>query len=101
MRNQGNTTPSLSGPSAPQRGTISVDEIKKAQARWFHIDQISSSRQLREINHASQILAHTLEIRETIIVALRKDIESGYYSIKAGQVAEKIMKDHLMDLLHF
>jgi anti-sigma28 factor (negative regulator of flagellin synthesis) len=51
-----------------------------------------------EIQQAGQILAPTLEIRETKIVALRRDVESGDYSVEAEQVAEKIMKDHLLDL---
>jgi anti-sigma28 factor (negative regulator of flagellin synthesis) len=47
------------------------------------------------------MLAYTLDIRETRIVALRKDIESGHYSVTDDQVAEKIMKDQLMELFHF
>jgi anti-sigma28 factor (negative regulator of flagellin synthesis) len=75
--------------------------MKKAQVRLIHVDQMSSSPRLRDIQRAGQMLAHTLEIRKTRIVALRKDIESGHYSVKADQVAEKIMKDHLLDLFHF
>ena len=62
---------------------------------------MSFSPPLREIRQAGQMLAYTLEMREIRIAALRKDIESGHYSVKADQVAEKIMKDHLLDLFHF
>ena len=101
MRSQGNTAHSLGDPSSPQPETIPAQEMKKSRARLIHVDQMSFSPRLREIQQASQMLAHTLEIRERRIVALRKDIESGHYSVKADQVAEKIMKDHLLDLFHF
>jgi flagellar biosynthesis anti-sigma factor FlgM len=101
MRSQGSTAHSPGGPSSPQLETIPAQEMKKARARLIHVDQMSFSLLLREIQQAGQMLAHTLEIRETRIVALRKDIESGHYSVKADQVAEKIMKDNLLDLFHF
>jgi flagellar biosynthesis anti-sigma factor FlgM len=62
------------------------------------IDQINLSQRIRDIQQASQVLAHTLEVRETKIVALRRDIEGGHYSVEAGQIAEKIVKHHLFDL---
>ena len=40
------------------------------------------------------------EIRETRVVALRRDVESGHYSVKAEQVAEKLMQDHLLELFY-
>jgi flagellar biosynthesis anti-sigma factor FlgM len=100
MRSHGNTAHSPSGPSSPQLETVPAQEMKKARVRLIHVDQMSFSPRLREIQQAGQMLTHTLEIREIRIVALRKDIESGRYSVKADQVAEKIMKDHLLDLFH-
>ncbi|MGH8068579.1 MAG: flagellar biosynthesis anti-sigma factor FlgM [Candidatus Entotheonellia bacterium] len=80
--------------------TTPAQEMKtgRSRGRVTQVDQMNSSPRLREIQQASQILAQTLEIRETMIVALRRDIESGHYSIKADQVAEKIMQDHLLAL---
>lgn len=48
-----------------------------------------------------QLLVQTLEVRETRIIALRRDIESGHYSVKAAQVAEKIVKDYLLELFDY
>lgn len=48
-----------------------------------------------------QLLVQTLEVRETRIIALRRDIESGHYSVKADQVAEKIVKDHFLELFDY
>jgi anti-sigma28 factor (negative regulator of flagellin synthesis) len=47
------------------------------------------------------MLVRTIGIRETKISALRKDVENGRYSIKAEQVADKLMKDHLLVLVSY
>jgi anti-sigma28 factor (negative regulator of flagellin synthesis) len=60
---------------------------------------MSSSPRLQEFQKASQMLTHTPIIRETKIVALKRDVENGQYRIKAEQVAAKLMRDHLQDLL--
>jgi anti-sigma28 factor (negative regulator of flagellin synthesis) len=46
------------------------------------------------------MLAQGSETRETRIAALKHDVESGHYQIRAEQVSEKIAKDHLLNLLH-
>jgi anti-sigma28 factor (negative regulator of flagellin synthesis) len=62
---------------------------------------MNSSPRPREIQPAGKLLAQTFEVRETRIVTLRRKIESGYYSVEAEQVAEKIMKDLLLDFFHY
>ena len=47
------------------------------------------------------VLSQTLKVRDTRIVALKSDIESGHYSVEAEQVAEKIMKNLLLALFHY
>ena len=89
------------GPSLPQMQTIPVQEIKSAYGRLTQVDQMNFPRRLREIQQAGKLLAQTFEVREIKIVALRRDIESGHYSVEAEQVAEKIVKDLLLDLLHY
>jgi anti-sigma28 factor (negative regulator of flagellin synthesis) len=61
---------------------------------------MNCSPRLQEIQRAGQMLAQTSEIRESRIIALRRDVESGHYSVKAEQVAEMIMKDNLLDLFY-
>jgi hypothetical protein len=41
------------------------------------------------------VLSQPLKGRDTRIVALKSDIESGHYSVEPEQVAEKIMKNLL------
>ena len=60
---------------------------------------MNSSLQLWSIYHYGQTVTQVFEIRKTRIAALRRDIESGHYCVRAEQVAEKIMEDELMDLL--
>ena len=100
MRSHGNTPHSPIDLSSPQVGVTPSQEMKVGPSRRqvIEVDQMSASPRLREFQQASQMLAHILEIREMRIVALRRDIESGHYTIKAEQVAEKIMKDYLLEL---
>jgi anti-sigma28 factor (negative regulator of flagellin synthesis) len=78
--------------------TTPIQETQSARRRLTQIDQIGSSPRLREIQQASLRLAQSIEVRETRIVMLRREIESGYYNVEAEQVAEKIMTDFLVDL---
>jgi anti-sigma28 factor (negative regulator of flagellin synthesis) len=85
---------------APQVRTIPALErrIGRTQRRVTQVDQLTFSPRLREIQQAGQMLIQMIEIRDTTVVALRKDVETGQYSIKAEQVAEKLMQDHLLVL---
>jgi flagellar biosynthesis anti-sigma factor FlgM len=89
------------GPSLPEIRTILAEGMQSAPGRLIQVDQVSSAPRLREIQQASKLLARTSELRETRIVALRRDIESGDYSVEAEQVAEKIMKDLLLELFRY
>jgi flagellar biosynthesis anti-sigma factor FlgM len=103
MRSYRDTAHSPVGPSSPQVGTRPAQEMKigRSQERVTHADRMSPSPRLWEIRQAGQILAQTFEVRETKIVTLRREIESGHYSIKAEQVAEKIVQDHLLELFDY
>jgi flagellar biosynthesis anti-sigma factor FlgM len=81
--------------------TIVAEGKLSAQERLTQVDQLTFAPRLREIQRASKLLARTSELRETKIVALRRDIESGDYSVEAEQVAEKIMKDLLLELFRY
>jgi Anti-sigma-28 factor, FlgM len=87
------------GPSLPQRKTIPPQEIPYTPGRLTRVDPRASSPRLCEIQQVGKVLAQILEVRDTRIVALRSDIESGHYSVEVEQVAEKIMQDLLLDLL--
>jgi flagellar biosynthesis anti-sigma factor FlgM len=102
MRSHGDTAHhSPVGSSLPQMKTIVAEGKLSAQERLTQVDQLTFAPRLREIQRASKLLARTSELRETKIVALRRDIESGDYSVEAEQVAEKIMKDLLLELFRY
>jgi anti-sigma28 factor (negative regulator of flagellin synthesis) len=102
MRSNGDTPHPPVGPFSPQVRTAPAPKmnIGRPRRRDTDVDQMNSSSQLWEIHQASQILTQILEIRETRIAALRRDVESGHYCVKAEQVAEKIMEDELLDLFY-
>jgi anti-sigma28 factor (negative regulator of flagellin synthesis) len=102
MRSHGNTAhhPPV-GPSLPETRTILAEGMLSAQRRLIQVDQVSSAPRLREIQQASKLLARTSELRETRILALRRDIERGDYHVEVEQVAEKIMKDLLLELFRY
>lgn len=75
-------------------------EASRPQGRETHADQLCLSPQAREIQQVGQLLAQTPDVRETKVVALKQDVESGHYDVKSEQVAEKLVQDHLMDLLY-
>jgi hypothetical protein len=89
------------GPSLPEIRTILAEGIQCAPGRLIQVDQASSAPRLREIQQASKLLARTSEFRETRILALRRDIERGDYRVEVEQVAEKIMKDLLLELFRY
>jgi hypothetical protein len=102
MRGNGETPRPPVNSSSFQVGTTSAEERKigPLRRRVTDVDQLHFLPRLWEIQQASQRLTQILEIRETKIAALRRDIEIGHYSIKAEQVAEKIMEDYLLELFH-
>jgi flagellar biosynthesis anti-sigma factor FlgM len=102
MRSHGDTAHPPVGPSSPQVKTIPTSESPRRGSRGqvTQIDQINLSQRIRDIQQANQVLAQTLEVREAKIVALRRDIESGHYRVGAEQLAEKIVKHHLLDLFN-
>jgi anti-sigma28 factor (negative regulator of flagellin synthesis) len=66
--------------------------------RVIQSDQLYLPSLTREVQQVGQLLGHTLDIRKAKIIALRREVESGQYYVKAEQIAEKIMTDHLIDL---
>lgn len=93
--------PSVNSPS-PRLRTISAQEIRigQRQRRLPDFDQLHCSSQLRRIHQFNQILTQIFEIREMRVAVLRMEIESGHYSVKAEQVAEKILEGQLLELFY-
>ena len=82
------------GTTAPRQAHIS-----RYRERLAHTDRLNLSPKAREIQQAGQMLAQMADVRETRVVGLQRDLENGHYAVKAEQVAEKIVKNHILDLL--
>jgi flagellar biosynthesis anti-sigma factor FlgM len=81
--------------------TFQQVSMNASTERATETDQLNLSPRAQEIQQAGQMVAQTSEeIRETKIVALRRDVANGRYHVHAEQIAEKIVKDHLLNLLH-
>jgi anti-sigma28 factor (negative regulator of flagellin synthesis) len=102
MSSHDDTAHPAGSPSSSQVGMIPTLERQKGRSRGraTEVDQLNSPPRLQELQRAGQMLAQISEIRETRIIALKRDVESGHYSVRAEQVAEMIMKDHLLDLCY-
>ena len=69
--------------------------------RVVEANQLNLSLRAREIQQVGQIVAQSSEaMMETKIATLIHDIASGGYHVQAEQIAEKIVKDHLLYLLY-
>jgi flagellar biosynthesis anti-sigma factor FlgM len=82
-------------------GTMSPrqTEASRPQGCEIHADQLNLSPQAREIQQAGRLLAQTPDVREAKVIALKQDVESGHYGVRPEQVAERLVQDHLLDLL--
>jgi flagellar biosynthesis anti-sigma factor FlgM len=101
MRSHDDPAHTSVGSPSPRMKMTSTQEIKSAPWQLAQIDKMSSTLRLREIQQAGKLLAQTIEVREKRIVILRRKIEDGYYSVDAEQVADKIMKDLLLELFRY
>ena len=87
-------------PSSPQMGAIPALETpgRRSQGRVTQIEQLNLSPLVDVMQQTSQLFAHTLDVREAKITALRQEVESSRYRIRPEQLAEKLLTDHLLDL---
>jgi negative regulator of flagellin synthesis FlgM len=60
-------------------------------------DQLDLSVRSREMSHIEELAQSTPDIRESKIVQIRGEIESGTYNVKAEKIAEKIIRGNLLD----
>jgi negative regulator of flagellin synthesis FlgM len=60
-------------------------------------DRLEISARSREISHLNELIQSTPDIREEKVAAVRREIESGTYNVKAEKIAEKIIGGNLLD----
>ena len=62
-------------------------------------DRVDFSEKAKDIQLAARVLAQTPEEREARVAALKRDVESGTYNVKAEQIAAKMVREALLDQL--
>jgi negative regulator of flagellin synthesis FlgM len=60
-------------------------------------DQLELSFRSREIAHFEELAQSVPDIRESKVVQIRGEIESGTYNVKAEKIAEKIIGGNQLD----
>jgi len=60
-------------------------------------DRVEISIRSREIQHLDEMIRATPDVREALVLQIRKSIENGTYNVRAEQIAEKILGGNLID----
>jgi negative regulator of flagellin synthesis FlgM len=80
----------LDSPAQPERA-------QKAGSQHSDSDRLELSVRSLEISHLEELIRSTPDVRESRVEEVRRDIESGTYTIKAEKIAEKIIGGNLLD----
>jgi flagellar biosynthesis anti-sigma factor FlgM len=62
-------------------------------------DHLELSPKAKAIRRAAQVLAHTPDMRDAKVRALQQAVQSGTYNVTPEQIAEKILKEAMLDEL--
>ncbi len=60
-------------------------------------DRVEISVRSREIQHLDEMIQATPDVREALVLQVRRSIEGGTYNVKAEQIADKILGGNLID----
>jgi len=61
-------------------------------------DRVDLSTNARDVRQMAKVLADTPDVREAKVAELKRAVEGGTYHVNAGQIAEKMLEDALLDL---
>lgn len=77
------------------------DQIKtnraQEQGKTVQTERVKLSPKARDIQKIREVMEATPEIREEKVGQFKKEIEAGTYSVKGDQVAEKMIRESLID----
>ncbi len=81
-----------------QAGAAKPGTEKVAGAAGVQEDRISISSQTRDINLAKGVIDKLPEVREELVNAIRKEIDSGTYNVNLEKVAGKMVTESILDI---
>jgi negative regulator of flagellin synthesis FlgM len=61
-------------------------------------EKVNLSAKAKDIQQIRQLLAQIPDTRETKVIELKNQVDSGTYRIEAGKIAEKMVGESLIDL---
>jgi negative regulator of flagellin synthesis FlgM len=71
----------------------------EADAKTVSGDRVELSARSREMQKIREILQTTPEVRAEKVSALKKMIEEGKYEVKSEDIADKMIKQGILDLI--
>ena len=76
-----------------------VDQsIQQGQKKASATESVNLSHTARDIQKIREIIEATPEIRTDKVGQLKREIEAGSYSVKADKVAERMLRESLIDI---
>lgn len=61
-------------------------------------EKVHLSEKAKEITRIQKILESVPEVREDKVQGVSEQLEKGTYNVKAEEVAEKVLQEHLIDI---
>lgn len=80
-------------PNLPDKKQNAVEAGKQTSAT----DKVELSAQSKDLKKIRDVLAMTPDVRTERVAALKKAIEDGQYKIQAEAVADKMLKEQMID----
>ena len=79
----------------------SSDEIKSSrgqeQGKAIQTERVKLSPKARDLQKIREVMEATPEIREEKVGQFKREIEAGTYSVKGDKVAERMVRESLID----
>ncbi len=73
--------------------------LNETEAQTISGDRVEFSARSREMQKIYEVLQKTPDVRSEKVAELKRLIEEGRYHVKSEDLAEKIIKESLLDLI--
>jgi negative regulator of flagellin synthesis FlgM len=98
LHQQSKITPYVSQMNgSPQ--TDSMKRDREAKENSSSTDKVELSAQAKEMKKIHEVVQATPEVRATKVSALKKLIEEGKYEVESEAIADKMIKETILDLI--
>jgi anti-sigma28 factor (negative regulator of flagellin synthesis) len=74
-----------------------VKAVKNRDDQKSGTEKPASSLRSREVSHLENLIRSLPNTRKALVERIRRDFHNGNYSVKAEKIAEKILRDNLVD----